>query len=81
MESVKMDSVKIFHVKISADLHVLSYPESKKVFFENWSMRTYVCVCTGRYSALCISKTNKDIKTKFYTQYQIIVQMIFPGFG
>ena len=38
-------SVKIFDGEFSPDLYVLRSPESKKVVFENWSVRMYVCVC------------------------------------
>ena len=34
----------------------------------------------GDYLALDISKTNKHINTKFYTQYQTRVEITFSGF-
>ena len=40
-----------------------------------------VCYYFGKYLALYISKTNKDRNTRFNTQYQINVRIIFPGFG
>ena len=52
--------------------------------FINWFVRMHVCVCVrlrGEYLAFYISKTNKDRKTKFCTQYQINELIMFPGFG
>ena len=53
-------SNNFFSVEFSPDLHVLRYPLSKKVNFENPCVRTYagVCVCEceseGIYRASCL---------------------------
>ena len=45
-------------------------------------MPTFVCVWLyGEYSALYISKTNKNRNTKFNTQYQINVLIVFLDFA
>ena len=64
-------SVKICDIEFSPDLYVLGSFESKKVVFENYSVSVCVCVwdvcvCVGgEYSALYISKTNKDRNPNF----------------
>ena len=59
-------SAKIFVIEASHNLHVLKFPEFKK-----WFLKIGICVCMcGEYSALYISKANKDRDTKFYTRYQ-----------
>ena len=40
-------------------------------------MCVYACHSVGEYSALSISKINKDRSVKFRTQYQIILDVIF----
>ena len=42
-------SVKTFDVEFLPDLYVLRPPESKKVFFGNWSVRMNVCGCVRTY--------------------------------
>ena len=42
-------SVKILDVDFLPDLYVLRSPETKKVVFENWSVRMYVCVRVRMY--------------------------------
>ena len=39
-----------------------------------------ICVCVEIFSSLYL-KTNNNRNTKFYTQYQISVLIIFSGFG
>ena len=86
-------SAKIFEFEFLPDLYLLKYPESKKVTFENWSVHMYLCVCVHAYKCEymcgCVGniqrfisqKSNRIRKTKLYTQDQISVWIILPGFG
>ena len=70
--------IKTFDIEFLLCLCILMSFESKNIIF-GFSL----CVCAylcEQYSALCISKTNKDRNTKFYTQYHTNAQIIFVGF-